>query len=402
MNLLFAWRYFRSKKTTNAINIIAWIAVTAIAVGTASLIIILSVFNGFEELVKGLYSDFYASVKVVPAKQKTMHINAHQIQQIKAIKNIQAFDFVVEDKALLAGNAQTIVTIKGVGEQYNKVNSIAKYIRRGSFELGNLAHPAIVMGAGIENAVGSHISGISEELILYFPNKNAALTSSDGLYAFNVLPSGTFVIQQEFDNKYVFTNLPFLKYILGLDADEYSGIECRVSSSKERMVQQSLQQLLGSGVKVLTRYEQNPTLYAVMQMEKWVIYIILSLILIVAAFNMIGALTMLVLEKQQDIAVLKAMGANNQRIRNIFLLEGLLLAAIGTGAGFVIGTLICFLQDQFHILKLGGSTFIIDYYPIKSVLTDYLLIFITVTIIAFCAALVTARKASTEINTHRL
>jgi lipoprotein-releasing system permease protein len=401
VNLLFAWRYFRSKKTTNAINIIAWISVTAIAVGTASLIIILSVFNGFEELVKSLYGDFYASVKVVPAKRKTLHINTHQIQQIKAIKNIQAFDFVVEEKALLTGASQTIVTVKGVGDHYNSVNHIEQYIRRGSFDLGNVEYPSVVMGAGIENAVGANILRALEPLTLYFPNKNAAFNSTEGLNAFNVLPSGTFVIQQEFDNKYIFTNLPFLKYMLNLKADEFSAIEFRTDLKAEQIVQKKLQKILGPSVKVLTRYEQNPSLYAVMQTEKWVIYAILSLILVVAAFNMVGALTMLVLEKQKDIAVLKAMGADEQRISAIFLLEGLLLAGIGTGIGFALGGTICLLQDYFHLLKLGGSTFIIDHYPVKSYATDYLLVLVTVTTIAVNAAWFTARKASVQLYALR-
>ncbi len=401
MNLLFAWRYFRSKKTTQAINIIAWISVTAIAVGTASLIIILSVTNGFEALVKSLYGDFYASVKVVPAKRKTLLVNKHQLHQLQALKNIQAFDFVVEEKALLTGSTQTIVTVKGVGNRYNLVNHIEQYIQRGSFDLGSLENPTIVMGAGIENAVGANIGRNIEPLTLYFPNKNASFNSVDGLHSYNVSSSGSFVIQQEFDNKYVFTNIPFLQYMLNLAANEYSAIEFRTTQDEEQRVKKSLQKIFGTSVKVLTRYEQNPSLYAVMRTEKWVIYAILSLILVVAAFNMVGALTMLVLEKQKDIAVLKAMGANEQRIRNIFLLEGLLLAGIGTGAGFLMGAIICFLQNQFHLLKLGGSTFIIDYYPVKSLASDYQLVLATVIAIASCAAWFTAKKASKQLYALR-
>lgn len=396
MNLLFAWRYFRSKKTTNAINIIAWIAVTAIAVGTASLIIILSVFNGFEELVKGLYGDFYASIQVVPIKSKTLHITPQQLQQIKQIKGITAFSFIAEEKALLTGASQTIVTVKGVENNYNSVNRINQYIRRGSFSLGDIDAPGIVMGAGIENAAGVNVVRALSPITLYFPNKNAALNSADGLNAFNVAPTGTFVIQQDFDNKYVFTNLAFLKYMLGMEANEYSAIEFSTGAAEES-VQKALQKIMGKQVKVLTRYEQNPSLYGIMQMEKWVIYGILSLILVVAAFNMIGALTMLVLEKQKDIAVLKALGANDSRIRTIFLLEGLLLAALGTGAGFILGGTICWLQTEFHLLQLGGSTFIIDYYPVKTSMNDYILVLLTVTVIAFSAAYITSRKASLQL-----
>ncbi|MFZ2784649.1 MAG: FtsX-like permease family protein [Sediminibacterium sp.] len=395
MNFLFAWRYFRSKKSTNAINIIAWIAVTAIAVGTAALIIILSVFNGFEELVKSMYGDFYASVKVVPASAKTFHISDTQIKQIRALSAVKAFSFVAEEKALLMGNYQTIVTVKGVEPHYNLVNNIGQYITRGSFELGTKENPSAVLGAGIENAAGIDVTRAIEPLVLYVPNREASsFNSLDGLNSFPVSPAGSFVIQQDFDNKYVFTNLDFLKYMLNMQPGEFSAIEIRTAAAKEKEAQQALQQIMGAGCKVLTRYEQNQSLYAIMQMEKWVIYGILSLILVVAAFNMIGALSMLVLEKQKDIAVLMAMGADDLRIHRIFLLEGLLLAAIGTGIGLILAGVICWLQDKYHLIKLGGSTFIIDYYPVKSAVTDYLLVVSTVALIAFGAAWVTSRRAA--------
>lgn len=395
MNLLFAWRYFRSKKTTNAINIIAWIAITAIAVGTASLIIILSVFNGFEDLVKGLYGDFYPAYKVVPLKGKIVELSAAKAAQLKAIKDIKAYSFVAEEKALLTGAYQTIVTIKGVENNYTQVNPIQQYIRRGSFELGNASIPGIVMGGGIENAAGINTEQVLEAATLYFPNRNGNLLTGDGLNSFSVIPSGAFIVQQEFDNKYAFTNLAFVQYMLGLKSNEYSAIEINAKENNNNLVKQ-LQNILGDQVKIQTRYQQNATLYSVMQLEKWVIYGILSLILVVAAFNMIGALSMLVLEKQKDIAVLRALGASSNRIRQIFLLEGLLLAAIGAGAGIVLGGGICWLQEQFHLIKLGGSTFIIDYYPVKIMPLDFILVLLTVTAISFTAAWVTAQKTSAQ------
>lgn len=395
MNLLFAWRYFRSKKTTNAINIIAWIAITAIAVGTASLIIILSVFNGFEDLVKGLYGDFYPAYKVVPLKGKIVELSPAKAAQLKAIKDIKAYSFVVEEKALLTGAYQTIVTIKGVENNYTQVNPIQQYIRRGSFELGNANIPGIVMGGGIENAAGINTEQVLEAATLYFPNRNGNLLTGDGLNSFSVIPSGAFIVQQEFDNKYAFTNLAFVQYMLGLKSNEYSAIEINAKENNNNLVKQ-LQNILGDEVQIQTRYQQNATLYSVMQLEKWVIYGILSLILVVAAFNMIGALSMLVLEKQKDIAVLRALGASSNRIRNIFLLEGLLLAAIGAGAGILLGGGICWIQEQFHLIKLGGSTFIIDYYPVKIMPLDFILVLLTVTAISFTAAWVTAQKTSAQ------
>lgn len=399
MNFLFAWRYFRSNKSTNAINIIAWISMIAIAVGSAALIIVLSVFNGFEDLVKGLYADFYADMRIVPSQGKTFHISASQIQRIKNTGGVAIISFVAEEKAVLNGAFQSIVSMKGVDAQYTLINKIntPQHIPRGKFDLGTVENPKIVVGAGIENAAGVDVEKGLYPAILFMPNKEASrLSAEDGLHSFKVMPSGTFAIQQDFDNKYVFSNLAFVKYMLGMADDEFSGIEMKITGDPE-VVKKQLQLQLGKNFLVETRYEQNKSLYAVMQVEKWVIYGILTLILIVAAFNMIGALTMLVLEKQKDIAVLKAMGATDQRIQQIFLSEGLLLAGLGGLSGILIAVIICWIQIKFQLIKLGGNSFIIDYYPVKLAPWDFLLVTGTVVFIAIIAAFIPSRKASLQL-----
>ncbi|MEN9684229.1 MAG: hypothetical protein RLZZ28_15 [Bacteroidota bacterium] len=372
---------------------------TAIAVGCAALIIVLSVFNGFEGLVKGLYADFYADMRIVPARGKTLHISDSAIQKIKTTAGVTALSFVAEEKAVLSGALQTIVSIKGVDTGYTGITKIsaAKHIPRGKFDLGSLANPKLVVGAGIENAAGIEIEKNLATATLYLPNREAKrLTNEDGLNSFSVTPSGTFMVQQDFDNKYVFSNLPFVKFMLSMAPDEFSSIEMGIAGNPDR-VKKDLQKQLGKDFLVETRYEQNKTLYAVMQVEKWVIYGILALILVVAAFNMVGALTMLVLEKQKDIAVLKAMGAHDSLIQKIFLSEGLLLAAIGGGTGIILASFICWLQIHFHLIKLGGNTFIIDYYPVQIIATDYLLVLVTVSLIAIAASWIPARKAGQQV-----
>ncbi len=395
MKFLFAWRYFRSAKSTNAINIIAWISILAIAVGSAALIIVLSVFNGFEDLVKGLYADFYADMRIIPASGKTFHISKQQIENLRKTSGVAVISFIAEEKAVLNGAYQTIVSMKGVDDKYTSVNQMGNHIPRGKFSVGSIEQPELVVGAGIENAAGINVDK-GYPVTIYLPNRQATrLSSADGLNAYNLTPSGTFMVQQDFDNKYVFSNLGFVKYMLNMDADEFSAIEMKVTGKPEK-VKQSIQSLLGNKFTVETRYEQNRSLYAVMQVEKWVIYAILSLILVVAAFNMIGALTMLVLEKQKDIAVLKAMGANDEMIQKIFLAEGCLLAALGGVSGIVLATFICWIQLYFQPLKLGGNTFIIDYYPVKMVPGDYLLVSLTIALIAILAAWIPSRKASLQ------
>ena len=397
MNFLFAWRYFKSKKSTNAINIIAWISVVAITVGTAALIVVLSVFNGFEGLVKGLYADFYADIRVAPAVGKTFHLSTAQYQQIKQIVGVTGMSGVVEEKAVLVnGDCTSIVYIRGVDDQFATVIKIANHIKRGKFELGTAENPSMVVGIGIENAACLDVERPRSPITLYMPNRGAAnFKSADALNAFNVQAVGTFMVQQDFDNKYVFSNLAFMRFMLNLQADEYSAIDIKANDNAD-LVKKKVQEILGNTFLVQTRYEQNQSLFTVMQIEKWVIYAILSLILVVAAFNMIGALTMLVLEKQKDIAVLQAMGANQNRIKGIFLSEGLLLAGLGAVSGMVLAAIICGIQERFQLIKLGGNTFIIDYYPVKMHLADFILVAGTVFVIAVLAAYIPAKKASVQ------
>jgi len=395
---LFAWRYFKSKKSTSAINIIAWVSVTAIAVGAAALIVILSVFNGFEDLVKGLYTDFYADMRVVPAQGKKMNLDDATLYTIKSIEGVTAISKVIEEKALLAnGDYQSIVVVKGVDSVFTSTNNINKHIARGGYDIGDAQNPSIVMGAGIENAVGADVTKGGFPLTLYTPNKGASFDAVDGMFSFNVAAKGVFAVQQEFDNKFVFTNIDFLRYMLSMTPNQVSGIEIKINGSPQK-IKTAIQNAIGKNFIVETRYEQNKNLYAVMQMEKWVIYGILSLILIVAAFNMIGALTMLVLEKQKDIAVLRAMGSSAGLIQKIFITEGLVLAGVGTFIGTALGTLICVLQLKFKIIALGGGgSFIIDYYPVKLMATDYVLVVATTTVIALMAAWIPAKKASQQL-----
>ncbi len=398
MNFLFAWRYFKSKKSTNAINIIAWISVVAIAVGTAALIIVLSVFNGFEDLVKSLYGDFYSDLKLSASQGKVCRLTAHQIEQIKKVKGITGISLIAEEKAVLKNeDAQSIIFLKGVDDNYVSVNKLSTHIARGKYNLGDLDKPGVVVGAGIENAVDVDPEMNFYPLVVYLPNRKAtSLRTEDALFSDNVDVTGTFTVQQEFDNKYAFTNLAFMKYMLDMQPDEYTGAELSTSADEDGIedIKDNLQKILGSAYKVESRYQQNQSLYTVMQMEKWVIYGILCLILVVAAFNMIGALTMLVLEKQKDIAVLKAMGADREYIQSIFLSEGLVLATVGGISGILLAIGICVLQLKFKLLKLSGGTFIIDYYPVKLIPGDFVLVAATVFFVSMLAAWLPSRKAA--------
>ena len=398
MNFLFAWRYFKAKKSTNAINIIAWTSIVAIIFGTASLIIVLSVFNGFEGLVKSLYSSFYTDLKVSPARGKTMTVPPAKLSALRSLPGVRNFSAVLEEKALVQnGDYQTVVYLKGVDEQYRYTTGVADHLIGGSYELGDTSLPRLILGAGLENALGINNRELYP-LKLYLPRKGQAeqINLLEDISSSDARSSAGFLIQQDFDNKYGITNLAFMQRALGQGPDTYSGIEIALKEdASSAALQQKVQALFGPGYLVQNKYEQNRSLYAVMNVERWAIYGIFCLIMVVAAFNMIGALTMLVLEKRKDIAVLHALGAQRSFIQRVFLSEGLLLALVGGGMGMLLALLVAWLQIKYHLVPLGGS-FLISYFPVELRFWDFLLIGGTVYVIALIASWIPARKAARQ------
>jgi lipoprotein-releasing system permease protein len=402
MNFLFAWRYFKAKKSTNAINVIAWISMVAIMCITFAFIVVLSVFNGFEGLVKSLYSSFYPHVLISPkAGNKTILVSPEQLKQLGGVKDVVHYTRIIEEKTLLLnGDIQVPVELKGVDENYTKVTGVAQNIIRGQYATGTADRPVIVLGNGVEGALDLESDKNMFPLVAYVFKGGAAANVTDlyqSVAADNVTTGGTFLIQADIDNKYAITNIDFMRRMMGLKENEYSHIEIALTDEKKGdAVVKNLRQLFGSNYVVETRYEQNKSLYGVMTLEKWAIYAILTLMLVVSAFTMIGGLTMLVLEKQKDIQVLKAMGANNRLIQKIFLSEGLLLAGIGAVTGIILAVLFCWAQVQFHLISLEGGTFLIDYYPVKLVAGDFLLVVATVSLVALIASWFPSRKAALQ------
>ena len=336
------------KKSANAINIIAWVTVSVIAFATCCQILVLSVFNGFEGLVQSLYGSFYTDIKILPSKGKTFTLTSAQLSTLKKQPYVVNAALIAEEKAMLqntdADNAQTNISLKGVDDNYTHVTGITNKIKNGSYKIGTVDEPEIVVGSGIQNAIYINVNPAfpSSKLTLILPKKN--MPNTDVLQSLSegfVQPSGVFSIQQEFDDKYALTNIDFVKQQMGMSADEYSAVEIKLQDKTDLIqAQQALANILGNNYDVQTRYQQNTSLYNTMKLEKWAIYAILTLILIIAAFNMISALTMLVLEKQRDISVLQSLGATKNSIKKIFLSEGLLLGFIGGGIGIAMAFLI--------------------------------------------------------------
>ena len=373
----------------------------AITLITAAFIVLLSVFNGFEGLVKSLYSSFYPDIRISGSNEKSMMVSEDQFRKLSSLTSIKSFSKIAEEKALLQnGDLQTIVFLKGVDDQYSKVTEVSKTIIRGKFELGTADNPSIVLGGGIEYAVAADVEKSIYPMTVYLFRRGVNVSVIDPYQSFssdNIIGAGTFFIQQDIDSKYALTNLAFMKKMLQMKEEEYTSIEISVKDPEQvKKVQQQLAKLFTSGYKIETRYEQNKNLYSVMTLEKWAIYCILTLMLVVAAFTMVGALTMLVLEKGKDIQVLKALGANNTLVQRIFLSEGMLLGMIGIGFGMLLGLFLCWAQVRFKLIPIQGGTFLINYYPVKIAWRDLVLVAATVLLVALLASWFPSRRAALQ------
>jgi len=398
LHFLFAWRYFRAKKSTNAINIISWISITAIVMGTAALILVLSVFNGFEGLVKSLYSTFYPDIKISSSEGKVITLSNEQLRKLRGLAGIKNYSLVAEEKALLQnGDYQSVVFLKGVDENYRYVTGVEDHIVKGSYNVGTVDEPLVILGSGVENAVGVQSDRNLFALNIYLPKRTSTelIDPFQNISEDSVNTAGTFVIQQDFDNKYAITNLDFVKKMLGLGPDQFGGIEISLKDpGAADEIKPELQKIFGSNYKIQTRYEQNQGLYSIMRVEKWVIYAVLVLLMIVFSFTIVSSLTMLVIEKEKDISVLHSLGGDRNFIQKIFLSEGLLLAIIGGVVGMLLALLMAWLQVNLKLIPLQGGSFLIDYFPVTLKVGDFLLVGATVLTIALLASWIPSRKAA--------
>jgi len=392
----FAWRYFRSKKTTNAINVISWVSISAIAVGTAALLIILSVFNGFEGFIKDLYNSFYPEIKITASSGKTFESNYTIIKSLKEIDGIKAVSYCLEEKVLLNyGEDQAIVTLKGVDSQYNAVTQLTKSINYGMMDFSSNPN-VIVLGLGIANKLGA-----SEQSLLPVTGYAFRNTKGYNLNAINTFSQadfavqGVFYLQDDIDETYAFAPLSTVQNLLG-KSESYSSIEIALKEgvNSEKIQRQLKEALANQELTIATRYEQNKTLFMILSSERWAVYAILSLMLFIASFNIIGCLAMLILEKRKDIAILRTMGGQQVFIKKVFLSTSVLIALIGAGLGSLLAILFSVLQKNYGFLKLGDDNFLVESYPVEMHWQDFVLIIVTVVIISLVSGYWPAKKAA--------
>lgn len=399
MNLPFyiAWRYLKSKKSHNVINIISGISVAGVTIGTMALIVVLSVFNGFESLVVSLFNTFDPPLKVTPVTGKTFTSTAYPWGQIKAIEGVKAQTGVIEEKALLKyGTNQFLATLKGVDSSYVTWTSLDSMIVEGSLMLDYNGQPLAIPGQGIAYYLGINLNNFDALIEVYAPSRSAQsnINPENAFQRFDIRPAGVFSIQQDFDTKYMIVPLSFTRELFDYP-DELTSIEIAVNQGADmEAIQAQVKKILGNKYVVKNRFEQQDVLYKIMRSEKYAIFLILSFIILIATFNVIGSLSMLILDKRKDISILYALGASNRLVKRIFMTEGILVTLSGAFAGMFLGGLISSIQQHFGIIKINaeGGSFLISAYPVEIQWIDFVLVFGVVTIIGLLAAWIPVRN----------
>lgn len=399
LSFKIAKRYLFGKKSTNAINVISFITVFAMAFGAGVMIILMSVFNGFEGLVIDMYNVFYSDLKVIPEKGKYFDITETEVLHLEAIDGVAQLSTILEEDALLEYHEhQFVATVKGVDSGYlNIIGLNEKFISKGELILEDDLKQYAIIGAGVRNGLRVNIE-IPSQIKVNIAKKNAKPTSIESAFNFkHITPIGEFNVQQEFDEKYVLVPQSFVREIRGGE-NEYSSVELKLEpQADEKAVIEEINKIIPNAV-VKNRWQQNSTLYSVMRTEKWVVFMILTFILIIVSFSITGALSMLIVDKKKDIAVLRSLGGSASLIRNIFLTEGLLLSFVGALIGIAIASSFCLAQQYIGIIRMPGESFVVDYYPVRMKMLDFLATFIVVFIISLLASYFPTLRAARAEN----
>lgn len=378
-------------KSVNAINIISGITVLGISLGAGALILVLSVFNGFEDLISDLFSTFNPDVRITALKGKTFEADSLKIAQLREIDGVIAVSQTLEEIAFFEyKGSRDFGTLKGVDEHYRTVTGVDSTIREGDFIFEANGRQYAILGAGMRNKLSVNVDNDFTPMTVYMAKKKRSVTKpfvKKFLY-----PAGTFVIQQDYDNQYILSSLGFARKLLNVK-NEVSALELRLAPDKDHaQLLQKIRTVMGEAYVVKDRYEQDEAFLKLMNIEKWLSFAILSLTIILVAFNLIGSLWMIILEKKKDIAILKSMGATVNLVRKTFLYQGLLLCLVGMLVGFFIAIVLYLLQITYGIVPIPQG-FVVDAYPISMRVTDFLIVIATVVVIGLLASILPARKA---------
>lgn len=394
MNLArhIARRYLFAKKSHSAINIISIVSVIGITVATAALVCALSVFNGFTGLVASSFSAFDPELQITPAKGKVFDPSTPEVTKVKQLGSIDFVSESLEENALLKfEDRQKPVIMKGVSPEFVNLARMNSLMLDGQFVLRQGDIDNAVIGAGLAMTLGAG-ANFRSPLEIYVPRRNMKVNPSNAANAFLLeyaYVSGVFALNQaKYDEEMFIVSIDLARELLDYE-NEVSSLDIKVKDEQSvESVKREIKSILGDQYLVKDRFEQQEDMYRMVNVEKWVTFLILALILVIAVFNIIGSLSMLILDKTDDIQILQNIGANNKLITQIFLFEGWMISFFGAIAGLLLGVFICLLQQYFGIVKLGSEgAFVVDAYPVSVKVGDVALIFITVSIIGFVAVL---------------
>ena len=407
MNLPFyiARRYLFAKKKHNAINIISAISVCGVALATMAMVCTLSVFNGFQEMVEQLFTAFDPELKITAREGKVFQPDDPGIRQVQALPCIDVWTETVEDNAMVQyKNRQAMATIKGVEDNFEQLTEIDSLLYgTGQFMLNDQVADYGIMGVELMSELGTGIQFV-DPLQVYAPKRNVRINLANPSAAFNRKylhsPGVVFIVnQQKYDARYIITSLDFARALFGYHT-EVSAIELKLKPGNDiGRIQGQIQDILGDHYLVQNRYEQQSDVFRIMKIEKLISYLFLTFILAIACFNVIGSLSMLILDKREDVVTLRNLGANDRLIARIFLFEGRLIAAFGAAIGIIGGLLLCFLQQAFGLISLGGGNgaFLVEAYPVSVHATDVLLVFVTVIAVGFLSVWYPVRYLSKKL-----
>ncbi len=398
LSRFIAWRYLFAKKSHNVINIISIISAAGIAIGCAALVIILSIYNGFDSIVRDLNDSHTADVLVTPATGKVFNPDA-RFDFLKDDPRVRAACGVLEESVFVQyGDRNKVVVAKGVDSLYERVTGLREHLTEGEFSLGFGDLDQVVLGRTIALELGARPAFL-QPLVAWFPSRTAQvdlLSPLSSLRQVKLHPAGIVSLEQNFDQKSMFLPLDALQELLEYDG-EVSGVEIYLTeagldrhglASRELLTQ--LRATLGDGFTVRDRQQQNTTLYKLLKYEKIAIYLILLFVMLIISFNIYGSLSMLIIEKRDDIATFRSMGADDSLIGQIFVREGWLISLLGIAVGIVLGLLVCWAQQRFGLVKMPGN-FVVDAYPVVVRLTDILIVVAGVALIGWLISLGTRR-----------
>ena len=398
-----ARRYLFSKKSVHAINFISGISMLGVFVGSAALIIILSVFNGFETLILSMYTTFTPELRIEPAKGKSFDPSTAYFNTIKNDRRVASYAEVLQEKALLRyDKGQFIGLVKGVSDDFVKGKRLDSMVLDGSFTLKHNGENYAVIGAAVHNYLSVNIKDEFRTIEIYSPKKGGQ-NSINPAEEFNVKaihPAGVIQAQQDFDD-IVIVPIDFARELLNEEINvSFIELNLKAKASVEDY-QKEISQKLGTGFIVKNRSQQNQLLYKIFQSEKWAIFLILTFVLVIAIFNIIGSLTMLVIDKRKDIAVLSSLGANKRLIRGIFFTEGMMISMIGCIIGLLVGYAFCLLQQHYGFITMGSMNLITNSYPVTLKLMDFILVFGTVILVSLMASSISSRLSIKHIENLR-